>query len=103
MALRHLPLSSQDIKTQNSAKRRHELSDDRHENRLDHPENDEPRTGDEVAVGLGLAPAALDDLVRGREIQREGPDARDHHEHADNDVVDGGLRQHRQDVACDAL
>ena len=103
MALRPLSLAAKDIKTQNSAKRRQELRDNGHENRLDDSEDDEPGTGDEVAVRLGLAPAALDDLVRGREIQREGADARDHHQHADDDVVEGLLRQHRQDVACDAL
>ena len=39
----------------------------------------------------------------GREVEGEGADAGDDHEDADDDVVDRLLRQHRQDVASDAL
>ena len=103
MALRPPFRSSKDIETQNSAKRRQELRDDGDERGLDDSEEDEPRTGDEVAVHLGLSPASLDDLMGGREVEGEGADAGDDHEDTDDDVVDRLLRQHRQDVASDTL
>ena len=97
------PLSSQkDIEIQHGLEVVEEEGHHRDQNHHSHAERDRLLVGDEIAAGGERSELSLDDLVHGREIQRERADAGDHHETADDDVGDGAAGDREEDVAGDA-